>query len=266
VPRESLRPEEEWARSFLANALGVSVVAYDDNSRPGMFDLQIAYRDREPGAVEVAAAADPASLALWNELQPAGRWIEPDLAGGWAVGLDRSTDVRQLRRKLPALLRELERRGMRALLDSYPPAPLYERARELGITHAYQSPTTSFPGSVYWTIDLPTEQSGGFVADSTDALSEWVGRFLHDEKRARVRRKLAASGASERHAFIVVVGFSDLDFSVTEPLMRDDPPLPSRRPDLPDEITDVWVASTWSSGSVFHWCEAKDWSKFDKIM
>jgi hypothetical protein len=102
------------------------------------------------------------------------------------------------------------------------------------------------------------------VDPSTNAVAEWIGAFLADDKRARVRRKLASSGASERHAFVVVIGFSDLDFSITEPLTRDDPPLPSVDPGLPAEVTHVWVASTWSAGAVFRWSEATGWAVFAK--
>jgi|SoiMethySBSTD1v2_1073268.scaffolds.fasta_scaffold397366_1 hypothetical protein len=228
-----------------------------------MYDLQIVYPGGECGAVEVATAADSASIALWNVLDPGGRWIEPGLAGGWSLGLDRSTDARRLRLELPALLRQFELEGVTSLRDRYPRHRLYDRARGLGIIRAHQS-ETNFPGSIYWVIDLPREQSGGYVAPSTDAVAEWVGPFLADEKRARVRRKLASSCASEHHAFIVVIGFSDLDFVITEPLMRDDPPLPSVDPILPSEVTHVWVASTWSAGAVFRWSRATGWAAFAK--
>jgi hypothetical protein len=248
----------------MEGALGVAVTAHDDNSRPGMYDLRIDYPDRDPGAVEVTAAADPAALELWRIINAGEQWVEDGLVGGWAVGIDRHADARRLRRELPMLLKELEARGWQRLERRYPPHRLELYARELGVVRVWRSPTTSVPGSIYVTIHLPNEQTGGFISDSTDAVASWIGLFLYDDKRSRVRRKLALSGASERHAFVVVVGFADADFSVTEPLMREGAPLPSHDPTLPDEITDVWLASTWSAGVGFRYSTSMGWSTFSK--
>jgi hypothetical protein len=43
-----------WARRCISTALGgVEVVQHDDGSEAGMHDLEIIYRDRAPGAVEI---------------------------------------------------------------------------------------------------------------------------------------------------------------------------------------------------------------------
>jgi hypothetical protein len=65
MPRTALRPEEEWARSLMTKELGVQVEAHDDNSRPGMHDLRIAYADREQEREQILRALDdpPEGLA-----------------------------------------------------------------------------------------------------------------------------------------------------------------------------------------------------------
>jgi hypothetical protein len=230
-----------------------------------MYDLRIEYPDGERAAVEVTTAADEASLALWRALEPLGRWRESDLVGGWAVAVERTADARRLRRELPPFLKRLEALGVRRLEHRYPPDALDAHARALGVAHAWQSPDTSFAGSIYVTIELPFEQMGGAVADSSDAVARWIGPFLHDEKRRRVLQKLARLDVRERHAFVVVLGFGDVDFSVSDPLSRDDVPVPTVDPALPEEVTDVWIASTWSAGSGFRWSRSPGWSAFAKV-
>lgn len=97
----------------ISGALGVEVGEHDDGSMPGMYDLEILYPDQVPGAVEVTAAADPHLIQLWKLVNEGGRWIVPDLAGGWMVVLDPVARVKRLRERLPALLRSLEKEGLR---------------------------------------------------------------------------------------------------------------------------------------------------------
>lgn len=101
---------------------------------------------------------------------------------------------------------------------------------------------TDYPGTIYLTIELPRERRGGMVAESGDALSPWVGRHLRNHQD--VLEKLRRSGAEERHAFIILPGFSTAPFTVADLFMRHEPPLPTSAPDLPPEVTHAWVVST----------------------
>jgi hypothetical protein len=95
-------------------------------------------------------------------------------------------------------------------------------------------------------------------------LATWVSDFLHDDANADLREKLARSGADERHAFVIVGTLPGVAFAITDLLMRDDAPLPTAPPDLPVEVTDVWVASAWSAGYGFRWSAATGWITFTK--
>ena len=142
----------------------------------------------------------------------------------------------------------------------------WERAADdLGIVSMGQS-GTAFPGSIYVTLDLPAERTGGIVADTGDALAAWVGDFLEGHERQDVRHKLLRSGADERHAFLILPGFAEVGFGVIDLLMRDDAPLPEAEPALPVEVTHVWVVSTWSSGHGMRWAPDQGWSYFDKLI
>src|SRR5215203_5491353 len=105
-----LRAEEEWVRQVMEAEIGVPVKQHDDGSRPGMHDLEVIYDEGHRAAVEVSAAVDAESTELWNIVNGQGRWMEPNLVGGWAVHVKPS--ARRLRRDLPPYLCALERAGI----------------------------------------------------------------------------------------------------------------------------------------------------------
>ncbi len=77
--------------------------------------------------------------------------------------------------------------------------------------------------------------------------------------------KLARSGAPERHAFILVPGFSLAPFGVVDMLWRaEDDVVPTMSPDLPDEVTHVWLMAFWSIGSGLRWSPARGWERFER--
>jgi hypothetical protein len=266
---KSLRPEEDWARQLIASAFGVPVVQHDDGSEAGMHDLDVLHADGSVGAVEVTSAADGDSMALWRLMNDRDeRWIVTGLAGGWMVSLVPEARGRRVWKELPDLLLELEAQGLKELPGrpgggAHPDSHLATVAHALGVARAHQS-GTDFPGSIYITLHRRTELTGGFVADTSDALVGWLGEFLALPAQGDVRAKLGRSTAPDRHAFVIVPGFATAPFSVTDPLMRDDAPLPTIDPRLPPEITDVWAASTWRGGAGFRWSTSTGWARFDK--
>jgi hypothetical protein len=232
-----------------------------------MYDLRVLYPDGRVAAVEVTGAVDPDSTEFWNIMTGVGRWICEGLEGGWAVHVDPSArSVSRLREDLPGLLRTFEDAGTR----EYRPIQGYAKSRleladELGITHAFQGGTDT-PGSVYVYPEQPSDRVSGVVADTGDALADWLAGFLADPERGDVRSKLAASGADETHAFVIVPELTTAPFGVSDLLMRDEAPLPTFDPDLPLEVSHVWTVSTWSTGFGFRWSPSEGWSSFDKTV
>lgn len=252
---------------MISQALGIPVEQHDDGSRPGMHDLDIVYDDVTRAAVEVTAAADAASIELWNLMNGAHRrWQVEGLKGGWMVSLDPLARANRLRNELPSLLMQLERLEIRQLRPRrHRDGPFDAVGRDLGIVHASQG-DTDYPGSIYVTLSLLHERSGGFVSESGDALASWIGEFLRDQDQHDVLGKLSRSGAEDRHAFVFLPGFSVAPFSASDLLMRDDAPLPTASPQLPREVTHVWAVSTWTSGAGFRWSPSDGWTKFDKTV
>ncbi len=229
-----------------------------------MFDLEIDYENRPTAAVEITAAADAESIELWKLINGGGRWIDPELAGGWSVVLLPQACARRLHKELPGLLRQLEQAGVREIrVNQWHPVPFSEMAADLGISHVFQG-GTDFPGSIYPNIELPEERSGGWVAEAGDSLADWIGMWTAQPQQAHNLTKLRNSGAPERHLFVILPGFADAPFAATDLLMRDNAPLPTIAPVLPEEVTHLWVMSTWSSGDGMRWDPEFGWQHFDK--
>jgi hypothetical protein len=261
-------PEEEaWVRKCLLEALPrCTVDQHDDNSEAGMYDLTITYPDGTIGAVEVTAAADRQQVELWKLVGGRGkRWIEPGIAGGWLVRILPSTQAKDLLRQLPGLLGDLERAGLRDIrgdktsMDQ--PSAL---AGQLSISQASQV-TTDYPGSIYVMPPERLAQMGGYSPVTGDPLARWLSEWIPDPSRADNLRKLARSGAPERHLFVLVPGFNPAPFAVNELLIAPGAPLPTIPPALPAQITHVWTMSTWSSGDGFRWSPETGWARFAKV-
>lgn len=259
------RGEENWAALCIGAALGVEVEAHDDGSIPSMHDLWIRFPDRAPGAVEVTAAADQRLIQLWKLVNDGEPWIVPDISGGWAVVLHPNARAKRLKSDLPALLLHLESEAIRQVRPEiwWEPGLRDDDARALGILHLFQS-GTDYPGSVYVTVDPGPERSGGAVPSDGLPLLTWVAEWLARHDQVHNLAKLAASGADERHLFLILPSFAQASFAVADLLMRDGAPLPNTPPRLPPEVTHVWTASTWSSGLGMRWAPDSGWTRFDK--
>jgi hypothetical protein len=115
-----LRGEEKWARSILQRELGVAVEQHDDGSESGMYDLKVVYKDGKTAAVEITAAADAETIEFWNLMNTSGRWVVPDLAGGWAVHVEPSARVKEAARGVARPPYGLRKRGTPELRNQTP--------------------------------------------------------------------------------------------------------------------------------------------------
>jgi hypothetical protein len=214
------------------------------------------------GAAEITAAADAESIELWNLINGQGRWIEPAIVGGWVMHLFPDARVRRIRAELPGILATLEATGIRQL-HLHPDEPFAQVLSTLGIARLRQGPT-DFPGSIYPNIELPLERTAGYVPDTGDPLVSWLEKWLAGPSQVGNLNKLAASGAQERHLFVIHPGFTTAPFVVTDLLMREDAPLPEIAPDLPAPLTHTWTASTWAAGVGMRWSPEQGWARFTK--
>lgn len=104
--------------------------------------------------------------------------------------------------------------------------------------------SSEYIGSVYFTVDLGADRTGGAVPNDGAPLVSWLEEWVSLPAQADNLAKLAASGADERHLFVFVPAFAEAPFAVADLLLRDDAPIPEAVPSLPPEVTHDWAAST----------------------
>jgi hypothetical protein len=258
------RGEEAWAEAMIGAHLGLQVEEHDDGSAPRMYDLTIFLPGGAHAAVEVTSCADSESIETWNLMNGDDEeWVFPDLTGGWLVAVSPHARVKRLKTDLPAFLLQLEREKITETHSRRTPEWVQSTCRSLGIGTAHQGGTDR-SGSVYLTIELPPERSGGFVPHNGDSVARWIGDFLREPQQQDVSDKLQQSGFDQRHTFIFVPGFTAAPWPVPYLLTSERPPVPNTPPDLPSAITHVWVASTWDTATGLYWSPDTGWTHFSK--
>lgn len=257
-----MKVAEDFARIWMAAELGVPVVKYDDNKKPGMHDLNINYQDGRKGAVEVTTATDGTTLASLKMLEPNVWTPESRLTGNWIVDFVRGQKIpKDFYERLVQLLRAAEGRG-------YTNAREISRAyagnlKELSIS-AIDLLTLDGQGKLMLQFELDLDGMAGCVPGDGDGLLDWFEDWITVPSRADNLAKLAKSGADESHLFLVVPYPSDAPWVVNGSLVQDSPPLPTRPPRLPREITHVWLASSWNTPKGLRWCPRAGWKTFEK--
>lgn len=229
------------AARVVARLTGERVVLQDDNSSPGMVDIRIDYREKPPGFVEVVTDIEPAYSALVDKVRRHQQIVAPRLRRVWYVTLDSRAQVRGMVRTLPNDLAALEEAGhhfdtihVQSLVDHRLPA--VRALAAMGVTELVSSqPTSTGTGRIH----LYAEGTGGPTILDWSEFDNWLADYLADAMREDVRRKLAATRADERHAFI---GMSfTTPWAANYPLGDDHWSVPTSPPRLPPEITHVWA-------------------------
>lgn len=258
------RGEEVWAEAMVRAHLGLEVKHHDDGSEDGMYDLRIILPDDSHAAAEVTSCADPDSIETWKLMNGDDEvWVFPELRGGWFVTVHPSARVQKLKKQLPMFLGRFERAGITQAGSWRTPEWVESSCENLGVTTAHQSGTDR-PGSVYLTIELPSERSGGAVPSHGDSIAEWIGTFLYEPRQQDVLDKLHRSGTAQRHAFVFLPSFTLAPWPVPYLLMSDSVPLPRIAPGLPPEVTHIWVTGKWNTATGVRWSPESGWEHFSK--
>jgi hypothetical protein len=249
---------EEDARRIVEKVLGVAVVRYDHNIGRSVPDLYIDYPDREGAFIEVVADnAQEQWRSLERVLEHGNRVIKvPGLKHNWWVVPKVDAQIKKtLEPQLPAVLKLLDQAGetfghrrdstlRRRVLASQ----FGDQINAIGIYELVAAEQATAEAEVRYILP----GAGGPSAHDFDRLVSWCGEFLGGPGRADVRRKLAATDASERHAFVAVNMSSE--WAVQHALSHDGYGLlPSRPPDLPPEVTHLWLLGTGGLGRCIAW-------------
>lgn len=234
MTRISTTPEdEEMAVRIVASHIGAEASRHDDGSGSGRHDFWL-HRDGERiAALEVTSFAREDVESLDSALDRHGRILDSESTSlTWLLDLAASSNVKLLidsQIQIEELLTSLEADGVhRFVSGSNERAEVVELGR-LGISAGLGVPAAESPQRI--------------VFASPPGIATWTGSdWTNDAVRAVARRsdnvsKLSHVDVAERHLFMWVF-FSE--FETWLELLRGVPP--PDPPDLPPEITDVWIA------------------------
>lgn len=230
---------EYFLGTFVAKTLGGTAIPRDvkgasDNTRD--FDIELPDRI---AALEITSVVDEAEVAQSRALQKHQPSC-PNLSRHWHLSLQPETNIRALVGRVCSLLRALELCQVDTIvpdrkLDPSDPdwalenelrsTPEVEELRNLGVQGA-----TSFTQGP---AGLITTGSHSLFSTHPDLVVEAVEVEASKDDN---RRKLAASGSTDRHLFVWVERNPEAG-ALAFPL------LPETLPRLPVEVTTVWVAT-----------------------
>jgi hypothetical protein len=232
---------EGMAARVVARLTGERVIVQDDGSEPSMPDIRIDYGTKPAAYVEVVVDIEPSYAAMDAEIFKSGQLPSDRI---WWVHLSGWSKIKDLRRRLPTLLGS-------GVLD---PETMQQLAM-MGIT--VDGPATPQPGQTGGIYLIPAGVTGS-ASPAWASFMEWTAAFLASSRTADVRRKLAATNAPERHAFIGASFTTDGDafFALAE---EGRPALPPSNPTLPPEVTHLWVWTTPGIGRCLAWFPNTGW-------
>jgi hypothetical protein len=228
-----------------------------------MPDVRIEYKDSTAYA-EVVLDYDPAYAEMYAQtMKPRGeipRLVPlPASSRVWFGSLGAHCHVKKFVAAAPKVIADVEATGHtfedghdwdRAAESAVPPVVELQR---LGVVHLLSRPTaTGESGELRLT---PDGVEGPYHGD-WQVFAAWLDALLHAERLADVRRKLLATGAAERHCF---VGLTFATFGDAYFAMNRQNGLPPVSPDMPEEITHLWLMHFQGDHRCLVWSPAHGW-------
>lgn len=193
------------------------------------------------------------------------KWLVQACLGSGGVTFDRAAKLRRLTDQLPLWLAELERAGLifewhadykeLVAIDS----PIVAQLTEAGAI-ALVSRSVSTGEQV--AIRLSVEGTEGYEEDGWHRFLDAVATMTWSPQFDDCRAKLSATATSERHLFIGTSYTSP--WAINCWLSSDRSAVPDQVPDLPEEISHLWLWGPLFSGRVLAWFPDRGW--FDPRM
>jgi hypothetical protein len=247
-----MRPSEALAKRIIEGVHKGSRMIYREDQSVRTHDFDLHETSSSVAAVEVTSINDAVVKATHAAIDRY-RWIPRRLCSkDWRVHPASDAVIKRIAHEADAYLARIEIEGIDEFFGP-------RDAAELPAVHAIWRELRVIGGSVFpWKqpgIGIAFPVTGGAVGLNLVMLA--MDEVAHAGDN---RLKLAASGATDRHLAIYV------DRSATKQLieLRDFEP-PQNPPDLPDEITDVWIFSEdYGTERYVVWCAHHDrvWQRF----
>ena len=226
-----MRPTEKLAKSVVEAYLPGSRMEYRFEQSHGEYDFDLHYADGMSAAVEVTEAVDEGQRLIWNKIlseREGGQTIEAKKCKkSWMIVPRKDSRIAKIRARADDYLSILEEETVENFACWLPMTHTVESVcRELLLEHGR---TISLTGPPRIWILLPGE--GGAVGPSVAIASAEKEAYENDN-----RKKLGVAGTRQRHLVVYV----DVTNGLPWVALTDFEPPPTL-PDLPQEITDIWL-------------------------
>lgn len=279
VAAKPLRPDEERVRRSLEQDLGVPVMAHDDGSAPGMYDLEIRYPDRSAAPVEVSSTVSGELLSTMTQLEKKadGGWYpSTSLSRVWLVRTLPAVRVRGLGPAVEQHLQVLEAARVWRFHASIAsaaaiaarlagvlvsPAEAAQKAL-LGLGVLNAESYVPLGGRDAPGFAVTVHGGGGSWGGTAEAVVDWIMEFVRDGNRTDNLTKLASASAGEAH-LAVTASISGVDFAVWRAVEDTDGSgvVPRTVPILPSPLTHLWLFSPGGPTGLA-WQTGVGWRRF----
>lgn len=234
---------ENAGARLMSRVLGGSPRQHDHNDGNSKHDFDIRMSDGSLIALEVTQHVLAAREQQRGEIGKR-RWQFPALRREWFTDVIQTASVIQLHQRLPGLLAELERQGVRnrtltraALSDPNGVTGVIDKQlSQLGILSCRSYRSDALQGSIY--LDPLVEPSSSDVNSAAEVVTRHALRAEDNAHKLGL-----ATSATERH-LLIWVDHSALDARAAMEVGERSGQLPSEVPELPGEIDVAWLALT----------------------
>jgi len=256
---KQLRASERYAKAIVEAWIpGAQVEEHDTGCGDGRYDFDIVFEGGRRGALEVTESTQADRRNLRMSVQDREPLVNLGTIRSWNVLLRPGANLKQLRRDVGQLLREMERCGdveTQVYHNAvwYPPGPLRELIL-LGVDglSSWVPRSGQLP-----TVFLQITGDGGRVSPLVilDAL-------MDEAQKADNTAKLGRAKTDERHFFVWV---DPADQYLIWRTMQDLIPPPDPE-SIPAEMTSLWVATSGPGGGIcFRFESRRGWEVRSQI-
>lgn len=260
---------EYKAARVIARLTGERVYLYDDNSQDGMPDIRIEHHDGRVSYAEVVVDIEHRYAETTSRLRVMGNGLPreirvPELDRLWFLGLTGRAKLATLDAQLLTVLHQLEQSGepvqivgghYLATSDN----PDLRRLHALGVADVSSRPApaaTDAEGDSGRVLMFAAGTSGPAMLD-WPAFIDWINDLLLTKTIESKRKKLARTGAPERHLFLGTSYTSS--WAGLHPLSLEYIAVPDIPPSLPEEITHLWLMNVQTPGRCLVWYPGLGW-------
>jgi hypothetical protein len=252
---------QEIAACLIAERdIGATAKAWDVSGRRGVVDAVLTLADGRTAAFEVTNLAAAGALQAASLLARDNHTWEAPGQWWWDIQIGSAQDIQRLKQCYKSIILTCEAAGVSdpEVLGWAPNASsdlrwLVQRSSSSLRGHPSVSLSTmKRPG-----VMVVSLMGGGAVDDSLSGFSNALQTAFDKAPHiASHLEKLANADGDERHLFIALHD-SALPFPLTSVLMFDEH-LPSEPPPLPERISHLWLAPSYSR-RVLVWCREAGW-------